>query len=84
MKRKAYRTEDELLEEFLEQKCRIDRKSEISGRHLYEAFDAWWMENVSKTRRSRKKFALLMTRRGFEKVKKLGELVYRGLQLKKS
>ena len=77
-----YKREEDLLADFLDEKCHIDPKSEIPATDLYDAFKEWFSENVSKRSQfSQKKFGKLMKdREEFEKVKR-GTYFYKGLRL---
>jgi len=77
---KAYQREEDMLADFLEQRCHLDPKSQISASDIYDAFKEWHSENVSKKYTvSQKKFGMLMKDK-FDKVKR-GTYFYKGLRL---
>lgn len=75
-----YRREEDVLEDFLEQRCHIDAKLEVPASEIYDAFKEWHADNVSKKYSlSQKKFGSLMKDK-FDKVKR-GTYFYKGLRL---
>jgi len=75
-----YRRDEDLLADFIEERCYISPESRVQASDLYDAFKAWFEENVSKKASiSQKKFGKLMKGR-FEKVKS-GIFYYQGLRL---
>ena len=75
-----YRREEDMLEDFLEQRCHLDSKSEVPASDIYDAFKEWHSANVSKRYSvSQKKFGSLMKDK-FDKVKR-GTYFYKGVRL---
>jgi len=75
-----YRRGEDLLADFLEERCYLDAECREQTTPLYDAFKEWWSDNVSKKPLSHKKFGDMMTRR-FEKRKISGVNFYSGLRL---
>jgi len=75
-----YRRGEDLLADFLEEKCFLDAGCREQTTPLYDAFKDWWTDNVSKKPLSHKKFGEMMTRR-FEKRKIDGVNFYFGLRI---
>lgn len=83
----AYKREEDLLADFLEEVCLADpgvvpAGEELSAALLYEAFRTWFETNVSKKHVwTQKVFGLAMAKR-FAKRKRNGLIYYLGLRLK--
>ncbi len=77
---KEYKQDEDLLADFLDQRCHISAGAEAPATELYDGFKEWFAENVSKQGTfSQKKFGNLMKDR-FDKVKR-GTYFYQGLRL---
>jgi len=76
-----YRRSEDLLADFLEERCVEDPRVKEQAAELYDAFKEWWTENVSKKTLSQKKFGRLLGRR-FKRVKS-NTTQYAGLRLLK-
>jgi putative DNA primase/helicase len=77
---KAYQREEDVLADFLDQKCHRNPKYEVPATDIYDAFKEWHSENVSKKYTiSQKKFGSLMKDK-FDKVKR-GTYFYKGVRL---
>lgn len=75
-----YKREEDILEDFIEEYCYRDTEIKIEASNLYDAFNEWFLKNVSKKGLSQKKFGRLMRKAGFDKVKS-GTYAYIGLGL---
>ncbi|MFC1799116.1 phage/plasmid primase, P4 family [Thermodesulfobacteriota bacterium] len=75
-----YQRDEDLLADFIEECCYVDKKAEATAKNLYDRFSEWWEENISKRVPSQRKFGLLMTAKNFEK-KKSPNFVYFGIGL---
>jgi len=76
-----YRRSEDLLADFLEERCVEDPRAVESAASLYDAFSEWWSSNVSKKVLSKKKFGRLIGRR-FKRGKS-STVQYAGLRLLK-
>lgn len=78
------RTEDD-LQDFIEECCSVnkeDKKCREAASLLYGKYKTWWHDERSPSRpMSAKKFGDLMGRKGFEKLKSHGVMIYLGLRL---
>jgi putative DNA primase/helicase len=77
-----YRRSEDLLADFLEERCVEDPSAVESAASLYDAFSEWWGSNVSKKVLSKKKFGRLLGRR-FKRGKS-STVQYTGLRLLKT
>mgnify|MGYP000457002986 CR=1 FL=1 len=74
-----YRRDEDLLADFIEDRCYIHPDAFVHASALYDDFKQWFENNVSKRPFSQKKFGNLLKDR-FEKEKK-GTVIYHGLRL---
>lgn len=76
-----YRRHEDILADFLEERCTVGEFSEASAKNLYDAFCTWskenWSERVVLTQR---KFGELLAQR-FERYQKQGRYYYRGVEV---
>ncbi len=76
-----YRRDEDLLADFIEDKCMIKEQVKTRSSELFDAFVPWYEENISKKGITQKKFSTILTRR-FEKVKTNGVIYYVGIELR--
>lgn len=75
-----YKREEDLLQDFIDDYCYLDPDSVIGASILHDAFQEWFLKNVSKKGLSQKKFGRLMLKAGFNKIKS-GTYSYIGIGL---
>jgi putative DNA primase/helicase len=64
-----YRSDEDILGEFLEECCWIDPQAEVKATEIYRRFEAWWVDNISNRPVSQIRFGKWMKRR-FERIKR--------------
>jgi len=74
-----YRRDEDLLADFIEERCFVHKDAWVNATALYDNFLQWFEKNVSKRKFSQKNFGKLLKDR-FEKEKK-GTVIYHGLRL---
>jgi len=75
-----YRKYEDDLADFIDSECYIEPKAECAAKDLYERFQTWWEQNISKRNvPTQKKFGKLMAKK-FKK-EKHGTYFYYGLDL---
>jgi len=79
---RSYRSENDVLAEFLSDECEVDAKSIVTSAELYVRYEAW-TEASGERALSRKTLGLRLQERGFEKhMNRMGARGWRGLRLK--
>ena len=77
---REYRTEMDVLGQFLEERCRVTRNAQVTAKALYVAYRQWANETgenaVNQTR-----FGLAMVERGFRKKRERAGVLYHGIEL---
>jgi putative DNA primase/helicase len=74
-----YRRGEDMIMDFIDECCVIDKGYEVRASDIYDAFKPWFERNISKKGMSQKRFGTLLSKK-FEKVKD-GVYFYRGLGL---
>jgi len=75
-----YRRDEDILSDFIDDQCLLDKNAECPASDLYARFQEWWEQNISKKRiPSQKKFGKWMSKK-FKK-EKHGKYKYFGLDL---
>jgi putative DNA primase/helicase len=77
---KAYRTEMDILKQFISDRCELKRDAEVSKAALHEAFSAWCSEN-GETELSKKEFGGRMKKYGLDEKKSGSTRYWRGIRL---
>jgi putative DNA primase/helicase len=79
--KKAYRREQDILADFIEEFCELEEFARTRATVLYDKFSDWFEEFVSTRGMKQKRFGTLMARR-FDRVKIGGIVYYVGIKLK--
>lgn len=80
---KYRRTEDD-LQDFVEQCCWVDQEDHDlrePAKTLYGRYKTWWADQSASRPMSSKKFGDNMSRKGFERIKTGGRMVYLGISV---
>lgn len=78
---KRYQNDQDWLNDFLSDCCKIEDNTECSVKSLYECVKFWWAENGQKTL-TKQVFNRLMRERGFKDEPKTGnELRWQGVRI---
>lgn len=80
---KYRRTEDD-LQDFIEQCCKVDQANpdlREPAAAMYARYKTWWADQSPSRPMSSKKFGDIMSRKGFERIKSNGKMVYVGISL---
>lgn len=77
---KQYRRDQDLLADFLEDKCIVAEHQKVQSSKIYDIFSTWFEKNISKKGLSQKKFGTLMSKK-FDKAKSIGVFYYYGLDI---
>jgi len=77
-----YRSEMDMLAEFLDEKCVLGLNEKVKGKDLYKAYRDF-CEAEGELTLGKKRFADLLLQRGFRK-DKIGDIIWSGLGLKQS
>ena len=72
----AYRTEQDVLGDFLESECVLDDHAKVSARDLYLRFESWYEKTMGGKTWNQTTFGRRLTDRGIEP-KKVGGVAFR-------
>ena len=75
-----YRASMDVLGDFLSACCRLGPGLETKAAELYDRFSKWFESNVSTNVMNRTRFGRLMTKRGFQKIKRK-YYFYQGIEI---
>ena len=75
-----YRSEMDVLRQFLDEECVTDARSQVSAKEIYSRYTIWCEENGERAE-SQRKFGQRLFERGFDRVK-LGTIYYTGMRLR--
>jgi len=59
----AYRREEDLMADFLDERCVFDKHAEVRSTIFYDDFVSWWERNMSRKVPSHRKFGQIMKQR---------------------
>ena len=79
-----YRRVEDDLQDFVEQCCNVDQENEslrVTARDIYARYRTWWSDQSSSRPMSAKKFGDIMSRKGFDRAKSHGKMIYIGLEI---
>ncbi|HEY2474092.1 MAG TPA: phage/plasmid primase, P4 family [Candidatus Cybelea sp.] len=76
----AYRAQMDVFSGFIDEKCEIDPRGDVSAGELYRAYKSWADANGDKPL-SQRWFALRLTERGFQSQRSRKERLWSGLRL---
>jgi len=79
----AYRTDMDLLTDFLSETCILETGASVPSTEFYETYDAWAQRNREKPL-SHKAFSLLLKERDLSKQKTRDGMVWNGIRLRSS
>lgn len=77
---KAYRSEMDIVGQFVEDRCSLTRRAQVTAKALYAAYRKW-AEESGEHAVNQRRFGLAMVERGFNKSKERGGIVYHGIEL---
>ena len=67
-----YRTEMDVLGDFIAEQCIVDLGASVTSKELYSTYTAWAEESGEKRPLSQRAFGMSLTERGFERKKGTG------------
>lgn len=76
-----YKSEMDVLGDFIEDKCHVQALMRADASKLYEEYRKW-CEDSGETPETQTQFGIRMSERGFERVKVMGKKQYKGIGLK--
>ncbi len=76
-----YRSETDILPQFLADSCTLDKAARVPSRNLYEAYKSWAVENTDEIL-TPKAFGLMLKTAGFKASKSNSVRYWNGLRLK--
>lgn len=77
---KEYQREEDLVADFIEERCTIDSEARVSAKEIYSNFTSWYEETISKKIPSQKWLGKEL-RKKFETVKTDGRITYSGINI---